>query len=267
MKRILAIIALALLAQACGGKSENASKRSETEKAGDTGKPKDKVERETDASTSTSTEAPLDFAADVSPVLEKSCGGAICHGAGSEFGVYVGQKDAFLKAGPETLARLATDDPTLVMPRAGFGMELSSTGRKTITTFLAQQGIKSGSADGDDTDSTPGTSTGTNTFTKPPSGEVQSLCDGVTASDKTEGLALSFTDIKAVGEASCGGGGCHDGSLPRGFVPVESQWIDKDYGRGILTNLATGAMPIGGKTLSAEGKRQIKLYICSRMAF
>jgi hypothetical protein len=209
----------------------------------------------------------IDYQSAVQPILKSSCGTSSCHGPGSVYSVYDADESVFLNEGKTVLARLAATDDT-VMPKPGFGMTLTEAKAQTLKAYLAQHQVTAATdqVDGAE-DGGAGDAGYDEDVTRPPSADVVKVCSKVSAEQKVSGLMLSYADVRPIGEAACGGGGCHSGALPRGFVAVESQWTHDTYGMGIVTNILNGGMPIGGRTISEADKSKMVSYICARKDF
>lgn len=222
-------------------------------------------------SQTSATNVALNFTADINPVIKASCGGAICHGIGSPYGEYENHETLFNEDGAQVTARLNSTNPALVMPKPGFGTKpLGSRDREMLAAYLTALGPNPAKVDvptsGKTPTSTQSASNNTNPV-PPPSAKVQKLCADVTPEQKASGAATIFSVVRLIGQKNCGGAGCHSGGLPRGFVDIETQWVSPSYGPGIITNMKSGAMPIGGRALSKADKDLMVFYICARADF
>ena len=100
--------------------------------------------------------------------------------------------------------------------------------------------------------------------TPPPSFVTTKLCAKVTTADKAAGLALTFAAYTAATTANCGGGGCHVGALPHGFVGDLATSQDAAYSTGILVDLSNGTMP-KGRTITPADQAIITNSLCARL--
>lgn len=217
----------------------------------------------------------LDFSLHVNPALKSSCGGAICHGAGSAYGIYIDREDLFLAAGPQVIDRLTTNDVKKVMPKAGFPVQLKSTDKTTLLNYLKERGVVAATNSGTSANSgSGGVGSGSPTpapspsaspgFSQPP---PTKLCANVSAAEKAMGAAMTFTEVTAIFTPNCGGGGCHSGApLPRGFVGQESSLQDRIYSAGIVLDIQNGSMP-KGRSMSDADKKAAIAYLCARHDF
>ena len=264
------VCALAILIAVSGcGSSEDAKPGSSTKTAAPAGSSpagSSPEARPADPASSTSSSAQATpaavtgFAADINPLLKASCAGALCHGAGSPFGAFVGDEAIFLSKGASVLDRITTTGPS-IMPPVGTSKSLSESDRQLIVTYLGQQGISAAAAAPADPAADPASPS---PQTPPPTSAQTKLCAEVSATDKAAGLALTFAEVNAVATPSCGGGGCHSGAAPHGFTDHAETWDSQTSAAGILVDIKTGAMPIGGRTLSTQGRGLIFSYICAR---
>ena len=211
----------------------------------------------------------LDFNTHINPVIKSSCGGSICHGAGSAYGVYIDREDLYNAAGPVVLDRLATTDIKKVMPKYGFPIQLKSTDKATLQNYFKERGIVASAAPKGTGTTGPGTSgppspTPTPGFTQPP---ALKLCVAVTPAQKATGLAMTFTQVTSIFTPNCGGAGCHSGvPLPRGFVGQASSLDDQTYSAGIVIDIQNGSMP-RGRTMTPADKEAVINYLCARYDF
>lgn len=241
------------------GSDDNSNRGGSTAGAG-----KENTNDSTESPTgSTGSKTSWSFTADIAPIIKASCAGTMCHGIGSPYQVLTQEEDKLLSQGSEVWRRLVTTSSAEVMPKPGYGLILSTTAQKKILDYLAQKGVaEPGQQGAKTTSSSP--STTTSPAYVPPSNSVTKLCANVTSDQKAAALTTAFTTVDAIANASCGGTGCHTGALPRGFVGREDQLLSLSYAPGILTNLKTGGMPIGGKTISEQDKALMMAYICAR---
>ena len=86
----------------------------------------------------------------------------------------------------------------------------------------------------------------------------------VTPADKAAGLALTFANYTVAATANCGGGGCHVGALPHGFVGDLATSQDTAYSTGILVDLSNGTMP-KGRAITPADRAIITNYLCARL--
>jgi hypothetical protein len=237
---------------ACGGET----KKSRTSAAAP------QVDIDTNSGDS-STDPTENFELTINPILIKGCSGIVCHGSGSNFGEYISNKDNVLKDASKILERLTSTDPTRVMPRPGFGKNLSVSESETLKKYLANDDTSSSNS-GDNSKLPTPTATKT-PIVKPPSASITKVCTPVSAADKLTGRSITFAQMQPIGMTSCGGAACHSGNNARGFVSNEARWLEPSYARGILVNINSGAMPIGGRTLSAADKSMFFKYLCARL--
>jgi len=101
-------------------------------------------------------------------------------------------------------------------------------------------------------------------MTPPPSFVTTKLCAKVTPADKAAGLALTFANYTVAATANCGGGGCHVGALPHGFVGDLATSQDTAYSTGILVDLSNGTMP-KGRAITPADRAIITNYLCARL--
>jgi hypothetical protein len=206
----------------------------------------------------------IDFSLTVDPILQRACGNAGCHGTGSSFGAFVGDEAEFVKLGPTVLARLASEDKSLVMPQYGFPVDWSDSDRTTLARYLRQKGISDGTLDTGEDGTT--TTTDDNTPATAPVQGPKKLCLNVSDDDKASGLATTFDQVTAVFTANCGGGNCHTGAAPHGFVGRTESLENRTYAAGIVADIKNGSMP-KGKSMSAADKAAAINYLCARFDF
>jgi len=65
-------------------------------------------------------------------------------------------------------------------------------------------------------------------------------------------------------QSKCGGGGCHVGALPHGFVGDLATSQDVTYSTGILVDLSNGTMP-KGRAITPADQAIITNYLCARL--